>query len=156
MGELYARLYSEIFGLSTVSLRYFNVYGPRQNPNGAYALVIPKFLQMSKEGKPLTLTGDGTQTRDFTHIDDVVRANLLAMGSTKVGQGEIINIGANKNVSINRIAELIGGPIEYVTPRLEPHDTLADVTRARELLNWEPKISIEEGIAALKRDHGII
>src|SRR3989338_544048 len=84
VGELYMRLWGEIFGLETVSLRYFNVYGPRLNPDGAYALAIGKFLKQRSEGKPLTIFGDLTQTRDFTHVSDVVRANILAMESKKV------------------------------------------------------------------------
>ena len=93
IGELYCRLFSEIYGLSTVTLRYFNVYGPGASAEGAYALVIAKFLQQRLDGVPLSITGDGTQTRDFTHVDDVVRSNLLAARSPRVGQGEVINIG---------------------------------------------------------------
>ena len=101
----------------------------------------------------MTITGDGTQTRDFTHVSDVVCANILASRSKKVGKGEVINIGAGKNQSINRIAELIGGKVEHIPARLEPHDTLADNSKARELLDWQPKISIEEGIEDLKRNN---
>jgi len=155
VGESYCRLYSEVFGLSTISLRYFNAYGPRQNPNGAYALVIPKFLEKRKNGTTLTITGDGTQTRDFVHTDDIVRANLRAMESPKVGRGEVVNIGAGRDLSINRIAELIGGPVEYVAPRLEPRNTLADVTLAKELLDWEPQVDPVEGIARLKIEAGV-
>ncbi len=151
MGELYCRLFSEVYKLPTVSLRYFNVYGPGADPDGAYALVVAKFLKQRSEGKPMTITGDGTQTRDFTHVRDVVRANLLAATSKKVGKGEVINIGAGKNASVNSIAELIGGPIEHIAPRLEPHDTLADNSLAKKLLGWEPQISLEEGIAELKK-----
>lgn len=154
-GELYSRLWSDVYGHSTVSLRYFNVYGPGLDPEGAYALVIGKFLKQRKEGKPLTVTGDGGQTRDFTHVRDVVRANILAAESEKVGRGEAINIGAGKNHSVKRLAELIGGEIEYVAPRLEPHDTLADNRKARELLGWEPEVTLEEGIAELKKIFGI-
>ncbi|GMQ95540.1 MAG: GDP-mannose 4,6-dehydratase [Patescibacteria group bacterium] len=149
IGEMYCRVFSEIYGLSTVSLRYFNVYGSRFDPEGPYALVIGKFLKQKAEGKPLTITGDGEQTRDFTHVRDVVRANLLAMESKNVGKGEIINIGAGNNVSINKIAELIGGPVEHVPPRVEPKHTLASNTKAKNLLGWEPSISLEEGIGEL-------
>lgn len=155
IGELYCRMWSEVYGLSTVALRYFNVYGPKADPNGAYALVIAKFLKQRAEGNPMTITGDGTQTRDFTHVFDVVRANILAARSQKVGKGEVINIGAGKNVSVNRIAEMIGGPIEYVVPRLEPHDTLADNSLAKKLLGWEPTVSLEDGIAKLKEEFGL-
>src|SRR3989344_2367270 len=149
-GELYCRLWSEVYGLKAVSLRYFNVYGPGASAEGAYALVIAKFLQQRTEGKPLTITGDGTQTRDFTHVRDVVRANLLAAQSA-VCKGEVINIGAGKNDSVNTIAELIGGPVEHVAARLEPHDTLADHTLAKKLLGWEPHVTLQEGIAELKK-----
>jgi nucleoside-diphosphate-sugar epimerase len=155
IGEHYARIFSEAYHLPTVSLRYFNVYGPGASDEGAYALVIARFLKQRLEGNPMTITGDGEQTRDFTHVRDVVRANMLAAESSQVGKGEVINIGAGRNVSVNRIAELIGGPIEHIAPRLEPHDTLADNTRARDLLGWQPTISIEEGIAELKKLHGL-
>jgi UDP-glucose 4-epimerase len=149
IGELNCRLFSTIYGLSTVSLRYFNVYGSRQDPTGPYALVIGRFLLLKKEGKPLSITGDGTQTRDFTHVRDVARANLLAMESENVGKGEVINIGAGNNKSINEIAKYVGGPIEYVEKRIEPHDTLADISLAKKLLDWEPQVPFDEGIKEL-------
>jgi len=152
VGELYARVWSEVYGLSTVSLRYFNVYGKRQDPDGAYALVIGKFLKQRSLDEPLTITGDGEQTRDFTHVSDVVTANILAAESNKVGKGEVINVGAGRNISINNIAKIIGGPVEHLEKRLEPHDTRADNTLARSLLGWVPKVSIEEGIDALKKE----
>jgi UDP-glucose 4-epimerase len=151
VGELYCRLFSEVYGLPTVSLRYFNVFGPKLDPNGAYALAIGLFLRLRQEGKPITITGDGTQTRDMTHVRDVVRANILAAESETVGKGEVINIGSGKNHTINELAALIGGPVEYIAPRLEPHDTLADNSLAKELLGWEPQVSFEEGIAELKQ-----
>ncbi|MES2088277.1 MAG: NAD-dependent epimerase/dehydratase family protein [Patescibacteria group bacterium] len=151
IGELYCRLWSEVYGVETVSLRYFNVYGPRLDPSGAYALVIGKFLKQRSEGQALTITGDGKQTRDFTHVHDVVRANLLAAESTNVGKGEVINIGAGKNCSINDLAKMIGGKVEYVAARIEPHDTLADNSLAKKLLGWEPQVSLEEGIDELKK-----
>ena len=149
-GELYCRLWSEVYGLPTVSLRYFNVYGPGASAEGACALVIAKFLQQRMDGSPMTVTGDGAQTRDFTHVRDVVRANLLAAQSA-VCKGEVINIGAGKNASVNTIAELIGGPVEHVAARLEPHDTLADNTLAKKLLGWEPQVTLQQGIAELKK-----
>ncbi|MBX4210750.1 NAD-dependent epimerase/dehydratase family protein [Candidatus Parcubacteria bacterium] len=151
VGELYCRLWSEIYELETVSLRYFNVYGPRQSAEGAYALVIAKFLKQKAEGKTMTITGDGKQTRDFTHVSDVVQANLLASKSKKVGKGEVINIGRGQNCSINKIAELIGGPVEHIPARFEPKDTLADNRLAKELLGWVPEMSIEEGIRELQK-----
>ncbi|MDP3953912.1 MAG: NAD-dependent epimerase/dehydratase family protein [bacterium] len=150
IGELYCHLWYSVYSLPTVSLRYFNVYGPRQNDSGAYALVIAKFLKQCSLNKPMTITGDGKQTRDFTSVHDVVRANLLAMKSNKVGHGEIINIGTGKNRSINYIAKLIGGPIEYTLARFEPRNTLADNSLARRLLGWRPQVSIDAGIDELK------
>ncbi len=150
VGEQYCKVYSEVYRLETVSLRYFNVYGPGQSAKGAYALVIAKFLEQKDNCQPLTITGDGTQTRDFTHVNDVVQANLLAMSSSEVGQGDVINIGAGNNTSVNQIAELIGGEITYIEARLEPHDTLADNSKAQELLGWHPTVSIEQGIDDLK------
>ena len=155
VGELYCKLWSEIYGLPTVCLRYFNVYGPRLDPNGAYALVIGKFLKQRQEGKPIMITGDGEQTRDFTNVRDVARANILAAESANVGKGEVMNIGAGRNFTINKLAELIGGPVEHVAPRLEPHDTLADNSLAKKLIGWEPEIQLEEGIAELKKEFGI-
>jgi UDP-glucose 4-epimerase len=155
IGEHLCRVFAEVYGLPTVSLRYFNVYGPGASAEGAYALVIAKFLQQRLEGKPMTITGDGQQTRDFTHVRDVVRANILAAQNSKVGKGEVINIGAGNNVSVKRIAELIGGSVEHIAPRLEPRHTRADISRAKKLLNWEPNISLEEGIIELKKIHGL-
>jgi len=146
IGELYCRMFSKIYQLPTVCLRYFNVYGPRQSAEGAYALVIAKFLKQKQDGKTLTITGDGTQTRDFTYVGDVVRANILAMQDDKVGSGEAINIGAGHNHSVNEIAQKIGGEIEYIPARLEPHDTLADISRAQKLLGWQPEVGIDEGL----------
>jgi len=150
VGELYCKIFSDIYKLPTVSLRYFNVYGPRQPREGSYVPVIGIFLTQKKQGKPLTITGDGEQTRDFTEISDVVRANILAMESNKVGRGEVINIGAGKNYSINEIAKMIGGEITSIPlPPGEMRDTLADISRAKELLGWEPRVSLEEGIKKL-------
>jgi len=155
IGELSCRVWSEVYGLPTVSLRYFNVYGPKFDPDGAYALVIGKFLKQRMAGEPMTITGDGTQTRDFTHVRDVVRANILAAESEKVGKGEVINIGAGRNVSVNDLATMIGGESVHIEPRLEPHDTRADNTKAKELLGWVPEVRLEEGIAELKEEMGI-
>lgn len=155
IGEHLCRVFAEVYGLPTVSLRYFNVYGPGADPNGAYALVIAKFLKQRLEGKPLTITGDGEQTRDFTHVRDVVRANILAAENKNVGKGEVINIGAGNNVSVKRIAELIGGSVKHIAPRFEPRHTRADISRAKKLLEWEPQVSLEEGIMELKKIHGL-
>src|SRR3989344_2680269 len=146
VGEHYARLFSLLYGLETVSLRYFNVYGPRMAFSGAYVTVIAVFLQQKKEGKKLTITGDGTQTRDFTYIDDVVRANILAATGEKVGRGEVINIGAGNNQTVSEVAAMIGGETQNILPRVEPHDTLADIAQARALLGGQPETDFESGI----------
>jgi nucleoside-diphosphate-sugar epimerase len=149
IGELYCRVWSETHNLETVSLRYFNVYGKRQNPEGAYALVIGKFLKQKAEGTPMTICGDGNNTRDFTNVKDVVRANILAAESKNVGKGEVMNIGAGDNYSINNVAKLIGGEIEYIEARLEPSNTLADFSLAKKLIGWEPTITLEQGLKEL-------
>lgn len=150
VGELYCRIFSEIYGLKTVSLRYFNVYGPRQSREGAYMPAIGIFLTQKNTGKPLTITGDGEQTRDFTHVFDVARANVLAMESERVGKGEVINIGGGHNYSINAIASLISSDIVRIPlPLGEMRDTLADTTKAKELLGWQPQITLEKGIKDL-------
>lgn len=150
-GEYMCKMYSAVYGLETVALRYFNVYGPGISPDGSYPLAIALFLKQRSEGKKITVTGDGKQTRDFTHVRDVVRANILAATGSKVGKGEVVNIGSGKNISIEKVAELIGGPIEHIAPRFEPKNTLADNRLAHELLGWKPTVSFEEGIAELKK-----
>ncbi len=156
IGEVYARYFHNVFGLETVSLRYFNVYGPGQNPGDSYPLVTIRFISQRKEGKPMTITGDGKQTRDFTHVNDVVRANLLAAFGKKVGKGEVINIGSGKSYSVNHIAKLIGGPTLTIPARLEPRNTLADNRLAKKLLGWKPLVTLEEGIAELKKEAGLL
>lgn len=151
IGELECAVFSRVYGLPTVSLRYFNVYGPRFEADSPYSLVIGRFLKQRKEGKPMTIVPDGEQTRDFTHVRDVVNANILAMLSEKVGKGEVLNIGAGNNYSVNKIAAMIGGPVVYIEPRLEPKHTLADNRKAKELLGWEPKVVLEDGIEELKK-----
>src|SRR3989344_4706828 len=152
IGELYMETFARIFGLPTVSLRYFNVYGPRMDPTGPYGLAGAKFLEQYPKCEPLTIVGDGTQTRDFTHVKDVVAANLSALESTKIGKGEVINIGAGHNVSVNYLADLVdpNGKRIPLPARIEAHDSRADTRLAKELLGWEPTVSIEEGIAELK------
>ncbi|HYB91466.1 MAG TPA: NAD-dependent epimerase/dehydratase family protein [Candidatus Binataceae bacterium] len=148
-GEQYARIFHRLFGLQTLTLRYFNVYGPRMDEEGAYALAIGAFLRARRAGRPLTIFGDGEQTRDFTHVSDVVAANLLAMDAA-VADGRAINIGRGQNVSINRVAAIIGGPITRLAARPgEIRDTLADRTEAERVLGWRPRVSIEQGLADL-------
>ncbi len=156
IGELYCRQFHEIYSMETVSLRYFNVYGPRARTDGAYALVIGKFLEQRKRGEPMTMVPDGTQSRDFTHVHDVVCANILAARSSNVGKGEVINIGGGNNKTVLEIARLMGGPHVFIEPRLEPKHTLASITRAKELLGWEPSVKFEDGIEELKKLYHLV
>lgn len=148
-GELMCRLWSELYGLPTVCLRYFNVYGPRQRATGAYPSAITKFIELKREGKPLTIVGTGTQTRDYVHVKDIVRANMNALASEKVGKGEVINIGTGAAVSVLDVAQIIGGPVVHIDPRVEIEHSLADNTRAAELIDWKPTIAFKDGLAEL-------
>lgn len=149
-GELFCGLWSRIYNLETVSLRYSNVYGPRQSSVGDYASVIAKFMDLKKQGKPLTIFGDGEQTRSFINVQDVVSANIKAMLSDNVGSGEVINIGTTESYSINKIAEIIGGEIIYKEPLLEIRNSYSDNSKAKTLLDWAPEVSLEDGINKLK------
>lgn len=155
MGEQYCRLFSKIYGLPTVALRFFNVYGRRQVLGGAYSLVMGIFVNQRLSGEPMTIVGDGEQRRDFTNVADVVRANILAANSSNVGQGEVINIGRGQNHSVNELAQMVGGPFVYIEPRIEPRETLADITRAKELLGWEPEIHLSDWLKEYKREMGL-
>jgi len=153
-GEQYTRLFHQLFGLQTMTVRYFNVYGPRMAAEGAYVTVISVFKRARAANQPLTIHGDGEQTRDFTHVHDVVKANLLAMNSP-VADGRAINIGRGRNVSVNRIADLIGGPKVYLPPRPgDARHTLADWSQARDLLGWHPEVDIEDALPELARMTG--
>lgn len=156
VGELFAKIWPGVYGVEMVCLRYFNVYGPRLDPVGPYALAVGAFLLARKEGRPLTIFGDGTITRDYTHVRDIVHGNILASQSTKVGNGEVINLGAGRNVTIQYLAELISKDIVYGAPRVESHDSKADNRRAKELLEWEPTVTLEDGIVELKKILGIV
>ncbi|MFZ2150094.1 MAG: NAD-dependent epimerase/dehydratase family protein [Minisyncoccia bacterium] len=155
IGEVYMKLYAQIYGVETISLRYFNVYGPRQSASGAYASAIPKFIEFRQKNEPLSITGDGEQTRDFVNVKDIVSANILAMKGDKVGKGEVLNIGGNNQYSINYIAKLVGGEVSYIPPRIEPRNTQAGISKAKEFLNWEPRVVLEEGIEELKKYNNI-
>lgn len=155
IGEHYLALFSRLYGLGTVSLRFFNVYGPRFDPEGPYALVVGKFLKLRKEGKPLTIVGDGTHTRDYVHVRDIVRALIAAAESENVGKGEVINIGTGRGTSVNELARQFGGEKVYVAARIEPRVSHADIRKAKRLLGWEPTISFEDGIAELKAELGV-
>ncbi len=154
-GEVMCKMFSEVYGLETVSLRYFNIYGERQNVGGAYAMVIGIFVDQLLNGKPMTIRGDGEQRRDFTYVGDVVNANILASQSENVGNGEVINIGNGDNRSINDIANMIGGDKVNVEPVIEPKETLANNSLAEELLGWKPTQNIEDWIPKYKEEMGL-
>ena len=154
-GEVMCKMFSEVYGLETVSLRYFNIYGERQNVGGAYAMVIGIFVDQLLNGKPMTIRGDGEQRRDFTYVGDVVNANILASQSENVGNGEVINIGNGDNRSINDIADMIGGDKVNVDPVIEPKATLANNSLAEELLGWKPTQNIEDWIPKYKKEMGL-
>jgi len=139
IGELYCRMYSKVYGIDTVCLRYFNIYGPRMNFEGAYKTVIGVFAEQKKNGQPLTIANDGNQRRDFTYVKDVVAANMLAGESKETFVGEVFNIGNGGNVSVNEVADMIGGEKAYGEQRLEPFETLADNSKARKILGWQPE-----------------
>ncbi|HVM90434.1 MAG TPA: NAD-dependent epimerase/dehydratase family protein [Verrucomicrobiae bacterium] len=150
IGEKIAEQFHRFYGMETVSLRYFNVYGPRMADEGAYVTVISHFARAMREGRPLEIHGDGEQTRDFTHVFDVVQANILAMQSSKVGKGEVLNVGAGERWSINFIADLFGGPRRYVEGRKgEARDTQADYSKTTELIGWTPSVRFPEGLRDL-------
>ena len=154
-GEVLCRMFAQVYSIETVSLRYFNVYGEKQNIDGAYALVMGIFAHQRLNGKPMTIRGDGKQKRDFTYVGDVVNANFLASQSEKVGKGEVINIGNGDNRSINEIADMIGGDRIHIEPVIEPKETLADNSLAEELLGWKPTQVIEDWVPIYKKDLGL-
>lgn len=155
IGEQYCKVFAICYGLETVCLRYFNVFGERQSLDGAYCLVMGIFANQKLQGKPMTIVGDGEQRRDFTYVGDVVRANILASKSDRVGYGEVINIGNGDNRSVNQLADLIGGPRQHIESRLEPKQTLADNKKALDLLGWSPTVTLEEWVPKYKKYLGI-
>ena len=155
-GEHYCRVFQEVYGLATACLRYFNVYGPRQNPDSQYAAVIPRFIRWASEGSPLIIFGDGEQTRDFTFIADAVEANILAAEGNASG---VFNIGRGKSIAINELAQLVikltGNNVEPV--HREPREgdirhSLADISKAR-TLGYEPRYNLEEGLEETRKFH---
>lgn len=150
-GEYYCRIFSDIYGLKTVSLRYFNVFGPRQDPRSQYAAVIPLFITKILNRTPPTIFGDGTQTRDFTFVKDVVQANIRAMESGAVG---VFNIACGRQIVLNDLADEIMKITGIETQKVyEPpragdiKDSLADISRAREILGYEPRFELNSGLA---------
>jgi len=139
IGEQYCKMFSQVYGIDTVSLRYFNVYGENMTMEGAYKLAISIFANQHKQGLPLTITNDGNQRRDFTYVGDVVDANILAATNTSDLKGESFNIGNGDNYSINEVADIFGGKKDYFKKVLEPFETLADNSKAKRVLGWNPK-----------------
>jgi UDP-glucose 4-epimerase len=145
VGEQFCEIFTRLYRVPTVTLRYFNVYGPRQPAVGAYALVLGIFLDQWRRGEPLTIHGDGSQRRDFIHVSDVVEANLAAYASDV--EGTAMNVGSGTNISIREMAGMIS-PRQVFLPRRagDAEVTLADISRIRRLLKWEPKMSFAEGL----------
>jgi nucleoside-diphosphate-sugar epimerase len=153
-GEHYLRIFFEIYGLETVSLRYFNVFGPRQDPESTYAAVIPRFITTVLRGESPTVYGDGLQTRDFTYIDNVIQANLAACAAPKAACGRVVNIACGERVSLLDILEIVYGLAgKRVSPKFEPgrvgdvRDSLADISLARDLIGYDPRVPFAKGLA---------
>lgn len=152
-GEHYCRVFHGLYGLPTFPLRYFNVFGPRQDPKSHYAAVIPLFIGWLRAGKPPTIFGDGGQTRDFTYVDNVVSANLACCGAPEGAAGEIYNVACGDRISVNDLArnlmEILDSPCEpvYEDPRAgDVRDSQADASKARAALGWEPEVAFREGL----------
>ena len=155
IGEIYCKMFAEVYGLATVSLRYFNVYGERQPLEGAYALVMGIFADQLLKGKSMTINGDGEQRRDFTYVKDVVNANMLAAQSDDAGFGEVYNVGNGGNKSVNDLANLLGGKKVYGDPVIEPRETLADNTKIKGVLDWRPTVELEDWVPLWKKEIGL-
>ena len=141
--------WAQVYGLPVISLRFFNAYGPRARTTGAYGAVFGVFLAQLLADKPLTIVGDGEQTRDFTYVADVVAAVLAAAQSEAIG--ECFNVGSGATVSVNRIVELLAAERTVGIPKRpgEPDCTFADISKIRAAVDWEPTVGIEEGVAVL-------
>ena len=151
IGEELVMRYASMFSMPNISFRFFNVYGPRLNISGQYSAVIGNFLSQTKSKKPLTVVGDGKQTRDFIHVDDLVNAFIKVIKSKSVNK--IYNLGSGKRTSINTIAKIFGGKKKFIPIRPgEPKNSVANITKVKKDINWEPKISIEQGIKKLLRN----
>ena len=148
MGEELVMHWANVYNFPALSLRFFNVYGPRSRTSGTYGAVFGVFLGQKLAGEPYTVVGDGEQTRDFTFVTDIVKAILTAVKSDLTKQ--IYNVGSGKTVSVNRLVELLGGNKVYIPKRPgEPDSTFADISKIRSELGWEPQVSIEEGVAEI-------
>lgn len=153
VGEIYCTLFARLYGLATYSLRYFNVFGPRQDPGSAYAAVIPRFVSAWMSGDRPVIYGDGGQTRDFTYVDDVVRANLCCLDAPETEAGGVFNVAWGHRISVLDLARRIQTQLGATEPpRHEParagdvRDSQADATRARTLLGWDPQVSFADGL----------
>ncbi|HEX6512353.1 MAG TPA: SDR family oxidoreductase [Chloroflexota bacterium] len=148
VGEQYALHWAQVYGLPCVSLRMFNVYGPRSRTNGTYGAVFGVFLAQKLAGQPYTVVGDGRQTRDFTYVSDVVEAFIAAAESSACG--EVFNVGSGGTYSVNRLVELLGGPVVHIPKRPgEPDCTFADTAKIRRTLGWRPSVSLQDGVARM-------
>ena len=154
-GEQYCKMFSELYGIETVCLRYFNVYGERQATEGAYCLVMGIFAKQLLQGKPMTINGDGEQIRDFTYVGDVVEANVKCATIDRNWSGDVINIGNGEGYSVNKVAELLGGDKVHNPPVIEPKMTKADNSKARNLLSWKPTQDFEEWVKGWKEELGL-
>lgn len=145
LGEELVMHWAQLYNLPAIALRLFNVYGPRSRTSGTYGAVFGVFLAQKLAGKPFTVVGDGTQTRDFTYVTDVASAFLTAAKSSSYAQ--IYNVGSGETVSVNRLVELLGGEVTYIPKRPgEPDCTYADITKIRRELKWQPKVNIKHGV----------
>ena len=152
LGEQMVMHWAQVYRLPAVSVRFFNVYGPRARTSGTYGAVFGVFLAQLLAGKPLTIVGDGEQTRDFTYVSDAVEALIVAAESGR--RGEIYNVGSGRPVSVNELVRLLGSPPAVHVPKrpAEPDCTWADITKIRRDLRWEPKVSFEEGVAIMREN----
>mgnify|MGYP003627509051 FL=1 len=156
-GEQYCKLFSELYDLETVCLRYFNVYGERQNTEGAYCLVMGIFAGQLLKGEPMTINGDGENRRDFTYVGDVVDANIRCMDYPLELNGEAFNIGNGDNRSVNQIANLLSEDGDRINKEsvIEPKETLANNSKAKKILGWKPTNKIENWIIDYKEEMGL-
>jgi len=155
IGEQYCKLYSKLYGLDTVCLRYFNVYGERQTLDGAYCLVMGIFARQRLNSEPMTINGNGEQRRDFTYVGDVVEANIKTSNMKVKFGGDVFNIGNGDNRSVNEIADMIGGDRLHRDPVIEPKETKADNSKALDILGWKPTTKIEDWIIKYKEEIGL-
>ena len=153
-GETYLRVFAGIYGIETVSLRYFNVFGPGQTPDGAYAAAIPRFVDRALQNQPIEIFGDGEQTRDFCFVKNTVKANLLAATSSRKFAGEVMNVAGNRRIALNALCEEIGRSlgrkvsVKHGEPRAgDIRHSLGDVSLAKKLIGYDPEVKWEEGIA---------